>query len=194
MLVAALVACAPQAVSPVDEPQTGSGDTMNFNLENDFDTVKGLMLEAVGIAMVSAEEIERFEGSAIVALLVKDADDRFYRVSLFEKEVYSIWDVRDEETREYIYRSYEDSMDVLREVIDRNDRSLRSTMSMLRRAGITEVVHAEVREKENEELTGSGWIEIRTGDDKRYLLWHHRGSVDAIQDLDTEEFVFKLIR
>jgi hypothetical protein len=179
---------------PKNEPQSESENIMNFDLERDYKIVERLVFDATGITMISAEEIERFEGSSVVYVMIGSIDNHSYRVNLYEADTLSIWDIRDEETGEYVYMSYADSMKVLRKVIDRNDQGLRVVVTTLHdEAGITEVVDAQVREKEDP-LASSDLLEIRTGDGKNYLILHRNGSISAIQDIDSGEYVLRLIR
>lgn len=168
----------------LEEVSMANFDIGDFNLEENFEAIQGLIEEAIDIGNVTkTEEIRRFQ--RIVVLRVTNEENRVYRVQLLVEgaEKFFIWDIEDD-TREYIYIAYEESFNIIQEASGFEDGRVSGVILTARDfLNVTSIIRAELREEENV-------FEFECANNRVFLLDISPNSRGAIRSAETGEIVF----
>jgi len=191
-----LIGCTNPTEIPLEPEENLTAITLDA--EKDFELIKALIEEAAGITIASVERINHIGTNALqrteqIGLTVVGDDEYRYSVNLLTEDSLSVWDIYNRETREFLDIAYGSSVEVLRSATNLDDFAISNLIRDLKFfGGIAEVAHAEFEEAEY--AWYSPRLEIYDRDGKKYRVFHNSiGAIDALQDLDTEEYIFMLV-
>ena len=162
---------------------------IDFDLEGNLEGILNL-LEEVNIQDVIDIRYRGKAGPNAVMLEITAENNNEYRLSLLSEEPRSIWDIMDISTNTYIYKSYESSFNIIKEVSDFSDFTIRSIMRTLRDQNIGEIVYAQIIE--NDMPRDIITMEIENEDNRFYLLILTGSGLRVIEDVETGEIIFRL--
>lgn len=97
---------------------------------------------------------------------------------------------KDEKEDGIVKFNYEESFKVIKEVLDCEDKRVRYILEDLENVKIKGVVSFEITEEEKSSVIA----EIKSEDGKEYRLYMTKNfSVQGIQDMETEKFLYRVV-